>query len=188
MTCCLLLRMAMPKISEIEDTPNPNAVKFVLKDRLTWGTARSFDSAQAAVDDPLAVQLFAIPHVVNVYYMDKWITVTQDGEADWPELVRKVAEPIRAAAAVEMPAEQTVESIVDDDPRLAAIRKLLDEQVRPALVGDGGDLQIVGLDDNLLRIRYFGACGSCPSSLAGTLSAITNLARTIEPDIEVVVA
>jgi Fe-S cluster biogenesis protein NfuA len=52
-------------------------------------------------------------------------------------------------------------------------------------VSDGGDLQIVGLDGNVLSIRYYGACGSCPSSLAGTLSAIGNLARTIEPDIEV---
>lgn len=176
----------MPKIAEIEDTPNPNAVKFVLKDRLTWGTACSFDSPESGAADPLAAKLFAIPHVVNVYYMDKWITVTQDGEADWPELVRKVAEPIRAAEAAQKPEQETTSSFDDDDPKLAAIRKLLDEQVRPALVSDGGDLQIVGLDGNVLTIRYFGACGSCPSSLAGTLSAIGNLARTIEPDIEVV--
>ena len=175
----------MPKIADIEDTPNPNAVKFVLKDRLTWGTARSFDSAESAADDPLAAKLFAIPHVVNVYYMDKWITVTQDGEADWPTLVREIAMPIREAEAAEKPSAEAAADFTDDEPRLAAIRKLLDEQVRPALVSDGGDLQIVSLDGNVLSIRYFGACGSCPSSLAGTLSAIGNLARTIEPDIEV---
>ena len=176
----------MPKIAEIEDTPNPNAVKFVLKDRLTWGTARSFDNAAAASADTLAAELFAIPHVVNVYYMDKWITVTQDGEADWPELVRKVAAPIRAAEAAEKPAQEDVTSFDDDEPKLAAIRQLLDDQVRPALVSDGGDLQIISLEGNVLTIRYFGACGSCPSSLSGTLSAIGNLARTIDPDIEVV--
>jgi len=175
----------MPKIADIEDTPNPNAVKFVLKDRLTWGTACSFASAESAAADPLAAKLFAIPHVVNVYYMDKWITVTQDGEADWPTLVREIAMPIREAEAAQKPSSEAVSNFDDDEPRLAAIRKLLDEQVRPALVSDGGDLQIVGLDGNVLSIRYFGACGSCPSSLAGTLSAIGNLARTIEPDIEV---
>ncbi len=175
----------MPKIADIEDTPNPNAVKFVLKDRLTWGTARSFNSAESAAADSLAAKLFAIPHVVNVYYMDKWITVTQDGAADWPTLVREIAMPIREAEAAQKPASEDVENFDDDEPRLAAIRKLLDAQVRPALVSDGGDLQIVGLEGNVLSIRYFGACGSCPSSLAGTLSAIGNLARTIEPDIEV---
>lgn len=174
----------MPKIADIEDTPNPNAVKFVLKDRLTWGTAHSFDSAEAAVSDPLASALFAIPHVTNVYYTDKWITVTQDGTADWPTLLREIAMPIREAEAAVKPDLETTESF-DDEPRLAAIRELLDQQIRPALMADGGDLQIVGLKGSVLTIRYFGACGSCPSSLAGTLSAIGNLARTIEPDIEV---
>lgn len=175
----------MPKIADIEDTPNPNAVKFVLKDRLTWGTARSFDSAEAAADDPLASQLFAIAHVTNVYYMDKWITVTQDGGADWPTLLRKIAMPIREAEAAQKPESQAASNYINDEPRLAAIRQLLDEQIRPALMADGGDLEIASLEGNLLKIHYFGACGSCPSSLSGTLWAIGNLARTIEPDIEV---
>jgi len=174
----------MPKIADIEDTPNPNAVKFVLKDRLTWGTAHSFNSADAAASDTLAAALFAIPHIVNVYYTDKWITITQDGEADWPTLMREVAIPIREADAAVKPDMEATESF-DDEPRLAAIRELLDQEVRPALKADGGDLQIVSLEENMLSIRYFGACGSCPSSLAGTLAAISNLARTIEPDIEV---
>ncbi|MDH4234344.1 MAG: NifU N-terminal domain-containing protein [Gallionella sp.] len=175
----------MPKIAEIEDTPSPNAVKIVLKDRLTWGTARSFNSAESAADDPLASKLFAIPHITNVYYMDKWITVTQDGAADWPALLREVAVPIREAEAAQKPAAQAASNYVNDEPRLAAIRALLDEQIRPALMADGGDLEIASLEGNLLKIHYFGACGSCPSSLSGTLWAIGNLARTIEPDIEV---
>jgi len=174
----------MPKIADIEDTPNPNAVKFILKERLTWGTAHSFDSAESAATDTLAAALFAIPHVTNVYYTDKWITVTQDGKADWPTLLREIAMPIREAEAAQKH-EETAETDYHDEPRLAAIRALLDQQIRPALMSDGGDLQILGLEGNILKIRYFGACGSCPSSLAGTLSAIANLARTIEPDIEV---
>ena len=44
----------MPKISDIENTPNPNAMKFVLKEPLTWGIAHSYDNAAEAKDDPLA--------------------------------------------------------------------------------------------------------------------------------------
>ena len=176
----------MPKIAEIEDTPNPNAVKFVLKERLAWGGAKSYGSLIEARGDELAEKLFGIAHVANVFYMDNWITVTQDGEADWPELVRKIAQPIREAKAAEMPARTETPRFEDEDPRLHAIRTLLDEQIRPALMGDGGDLEIVGLEGNVLAIRYYGACGSCPTSLAGTLSAIGNLVRTVEPEIEVV--
>ena len=47
----------MPKIAEIEPTPNPNAMKFILREPLTWGITRSYDSAEEARDDALAAQL-----------------------------------------------------------------------------------------------------------------------------------
>ncbi|MDB5810990.1 MAG: Nitrogen-fixing NifU-like protein [Betaproteobacteria bacterium] len=184
----------MPKIAEIEGTPNPNAMKFILKEPLTWGITRSYDNAGQAKDDPLASQLFDIEHVTNVFYVDHWITVTQDGSADWHELQRKLAEPIRAAPAAD---EQTVAAtaastaaIADltpaDQGRLDRINELLDEQIRPYLQGDGGDLYVMGLSGNTLSVHYQGACGSCPSSLSGTLAGIENLVKSIEPDIEVI--
>ena len=184
----------MPKIAEIEDTPNPNAVKFILKEPLTWGIARSYDNAEQAKDDALASTLFDIEHVTNVFYVDRWLTVTQDGKADWPELVRKVAEPIRAAPAADQQSAATVAAATtviaslspEDQLRLDRINVLLDEQIRPSLQGDGGDLHVIGLDGNQLSVHYQGACGSCPSSIAGTLRGIENLLRSIEPDIELV--
>ena len=184
----------MPKIAEIEGTPNPNAMKFILKEPLTWGITRSYDNAEQAKDDPFASQLFDIEHVTNVFYVDHWITVTQDGGADWHELQRKVAEPIRAApAADEQTAAATAASTASmaelspaDQERLDRINELLDEQIRPYLQGDGGDLYVMGLAGNTLSVHYQGACGSCPSSLSGTLAGIENLVKSIEPDIEVI--
>ena len=184
----------MPKIAEIEGTPNPNAMKFILKEPLTWGITRSYDNAGQAKDDPLASQLFDIEHVTNVFYVDHWITVTQDGGADWHELQRKVAEPIRAAPAADEQTEAataaSTASLAElspaDQERLDRINELLDEQIRPYLQGDGGDLYVMGLSGNTLSVHYQGACGSCPSSLSGTLAGIENLVKSIEPDIEVI--
>jgi hypothetical protein len=83
----------MPKIAEIEDTPNPNARKFVLREPLTWGIAHSYENAEQAQGDALASALFAIDHVTNVFYIDRWLTVTQDGQANWDALVREIAVP-----------------------------------------------------------------------------------------------
>lgn len=184
----------MPKIAEIENTPNPNALKFILKEPLTWGIARSFDNAEQAAHDPLGAALFAIEHVTNVFYVDHWITVTQDGGADWAELKRKLAEPIRAAAGADersaeiaTAAAQPREDLsADDQARLDRINDLLDAEIRPFLQGDGGDVYVVSLEGNRLTVHYQGACGSCPSSMSGTLAGIENLLRSIEPDIEVV--
>ncbi len=184
----------MPRIAEIEGTPNPNAMKFILKEPLTWGITRSYDNAEQARDDPLAYALFEFEHVTNVFYVDHWITVTQDGGADWHELTRKLADPIRAApAADEHSASVAAASTAviadlspEDRQRLEKINELLDEQIRPYLQGDGGDLHVIGLEGNTLTVHYQGACGSCPSSISGTLAGIENLVKSIEPDIEVV--
>src|SRR3954462_14299766 len=91
----------MPKIADLEYTPNPNARKFVLKEPLTNGLARSFENAEQAQRDELAKKLFAISHVSHGFYVDNWITVTQDGEADWQSLLGEVATQIRKAPAAE---------------------------------------------------------------------------------------
>jgi Fe-S cluster biogenesis protein NfuA len=185
----------MPKIADIEDTPNPNAKKFILKEPLTWGITRSYDNAAEAEDDLLAASIFDIEHVTNVFYVDHWLTVTQDGGADWQQLLRRVADRVRAApAADEQTARLTAAAAMapiadlspDDQQRLYMINGLLDEQIRPYLQGDGGDLHVLGLEGNKLTVHYQGACGSCPSSMSGTLVSIEQLLKTIEPDIEVV--
>ena len=185
----------MPKIAEIEPTPNPNAMKFILKEPLTWGITRSYDNAGQAQEDPLAAALFDIEHVTNVFYVDHWITVTQDGQADWQSLLRDLAVPIREAPAADEhsaavaadAAAPALENLSDADrERLDRINEVLDEQIRPYLQGDGGDLYVIGLQGNQLTVHYQGACGSCPSSLSGTLAGIESLVRQIEPDIEVV--
>jgi NFU1 iron-sulfur cluster scaffold homolog, mitochondrial len=186
----------MPKIADIEETPNPNARKFVLHEPLSWGIPHSFENAGQAEGDALASSLFAIAHVTNVFYVDRWLTVTQDGGADWKQLAREIAVPLRAApAASEQSAAAVIEaraSLADlserDQDRLDEINLLLDQQIRPYLRGDGGDLHVIGLEGARLLVHYQGACGTCPSSISGTLISIENLLRTIEPGIEVVAA
>lgn len=184
----------MPKISDIEETPNPNAVKFILREPVTNGTARQFDSADKAEDDALAKALFEVGDVVSVFYMDKMITVEKRDEGDWDDLLPRLAVPIRAAepvaqngAAAAAAVGGSIAAAVSDDPRLAQINEILDEKVRPALAGDGGWLEVLNLKEHTLSIRYQGACGSCPSSLSGTLMAIEGmLKQEVDPDIEVV--
>ncbi|HEU4870337.1 MAG TPA: NifU family protein [Pyrinomonadaceae bacterium] len=184
----------MPKISDIEETPNPNAVKFILREAVSNGVARQYGSADLAENDPLAKSVFDVGHVVSVFYMDKMITVEKDDEGDWDELLPTLAVPIRAAEGVNSSAAAAaaavggpIAAVTSDDPRLLRINEILDEKVRPALMGDGGYLEILGLTEHTLSIRYQGACGSCPSSLTGTLMAIESmLKQEVDPELEVI--
>jgi Fe-S cluster biogenesis protein NfuA len=184
----------MPKISDIEPTPNPNAMKFILKEPLTSGSSRSYDRPSAAANDPLASALFAIDHVASVFYMDRFLTVTKDPFGNWDDLMPRLAVPIREApSAAEQPdaAGGTPAAApageVDNQELLDRINAVLDERIRPGLAGDGGGLQVLGLVDHTLTIRYQGACGTCPSAIAGTLMAIENMLRMdVDPELNVV--
>lgn len=178
------------KIEEIEYTPNPNAVKFIVDEQImppVGGVTLSFETDEEAESNSLASELMEIEHVETVFYAANYITVTQDGEADWRELMREVAEPIRDATVEDArDGEQELEPSTGeedeelegmDDPRMPEIREVLEDEIIPYLEGDGGGLEIKGLVDDELLIDYQGACGSCPASITGTLMSIEHLLK-----------
>ena len=74
--------------------------------------------------------------------------------------------------------------------RIKAIDTVIDEYIRPMLVMDGGDMEIIDIKENLpyydIYIRYLGACGSCASGSTGTLYAIeTTLRQKVDENIRV---
>lgn len=183
----------MPKIAEIEYTPNPNAVKFVLKEPVAVGFPKSFPNEETAQHDELAKALFAVGHVASVFMQDRYLTVTKTEDKPWPEMLPLLAAPIRAAAGVggaaAAPAAPRVFTRVEDedDPLLRDVRMVLESAILPALAADGGGLELVGRHEKQVMIRYMGACGSCPASLTGTLVAIEGmLQKEVDPEIVVI--
>ncbi|AQW80554.1 iron-sulfur cluster assembly scaffold protein [Campylobacter pinnipediorum] len=75
--------------------------------------------------------------------------------------------------------------------QLKAVESVIDEQIRPMLMMDGGNLEILDIkkDDQSnidIYIRYLGACSSCSSGSSGTLYAIENvLQENLSPKIRV---
>lgn len=185
----------MPKIHDIEPTPNPNAMKFILKEPVSPpGISRSYDHPTRAEVDPLGRALFDVENVTSVFYMDRFLTVTKEPFGSWDDLLPKLAKPIREAPAVDQTAapapagsDEGHEVAADDQDLLERINAVLDDRIRPGLAADGGGLIVIGLVDKMLSVRYQGACGSCPSSIAGTLMAIENMLRTdVDPELSVV--
>jgi NifU-like protein len=56
--------------------------------------------------------------------------------------------------------------------KIALIQKVLDEEVRPVLIADGGDLELFDVEGNTVKVLLQGACGSCSSSTATLKIAI----------------
>jgi len=74
------------------------------------------------------------------------------------------------------------------DEQKEQIEIVLDEHIRPALMNDGGNVQVLDVTDGeKVLVQYQGACGSCGSSLGATLSFMeSTLRKHIYNDINVV--
>src|SRR5690606_32662491 len=117
--------------------------------------------------------------------------VTHSFDADPEEVQRDVCAVIQTRIHMHDPSQTKVDEQKKAregmSPELLAIEELLDRTVRPGLQGDGGNLTILKLDGDKLYVRYEGACGTCPSSTAGTLMAIEGILRDeLNPNLEVV--
>ncbi len=66
------------------------------------------------------------------------------------------------------------------------VEKVLDE-VRPFLLADGGNVEVVELDGPIVKVRLQGACGSCPSSTMTLKMGIERKLREMIPEISDVV-
>lgn len=178
----------------IQGTPNPNALKFVLNVPVKTLGNVTYRTAEDCHKNPLARKIFSIPNISEVYIFDNYITVTQDGSADWDTIEDKVKNLILENIATHNPDFEVDEpkktvAPAPTDPELIKIDAIINKNVRPYLQMDGGDLQLVALNGNVLMINYQGACGSCPSSAMGTLKAIENLLRDeYNPEITVELA
>jgi Fe-S cluster biogenesis protein NfuA len=182
----------MVKVIDIQNTPNPDAFKFVTDAKVVAQGAKSYEDRFMAKDDPLALALFELKGVSSVFMLDRFITVTKTPLTPWSTLEREIASLIETKA---VPVAEEPKSAngaaptpgASSDDVIEKINKVLDENVRPALAGDGGGLEVIDYTDKVLTVHYQGACGSCPSSTTGTLFAIQNLLqKMVDPDIQVV--
>lgn len=62
------------------------------------------------------------------------------------------------------------------------------DEVRPMMHADGGDIELVGIEDGVVRVRLLGACGSCPQSIMTMRLGVEREIRLRVPDVDEVVA
>ncbi len=173
----------------IQRTPNPKSLKFIMnRDVIREGKA-VFSTVEQCGDVTLAKDILSLPKVTQLYFFENMITVTQS-EEEWDELQLQ----IKSVIQTRMPAHNSDFSPpgakrIDREtlsPELQQIEEILDRTIRPGLKSDGGDIDVVSFENNELTVRYQGACGTCPSSMGGTLNAIQDiLRREFNPDITI---
>jgi Fe-S cluster biogenesis protein NfuA len=178
---------------DIQPTPNPNALKFILNLPVKNTGNSTYKSPTECGENHLALELFKVRGVDQLHFFENVIAVTKFSYEDWDSVEKNVIAVLKEHMPDHDPDYNEPNPEADRrsalSPELQKIEELLDKTIRPGLQGDGGDIQALTYQDNILMVKYQGACGTCPSSTTGTLEAIKAILRDeLNPEIEVYIA
>ena len=185
-------------VEKIELTPNPRSVKFILNQTVLDEGSKTLEEGGFLEVDSFAHNMFALDIVDMVYLRENFVSVTLSSADLWVIFKDKVKNIIEAdlgkyeegdnevSASILKDFDMETYHQLSDDEKVIIVEAVLDESVRPALANDGGGLEVIEVDGQIVRIRYQGACGGCPSSTGGTLRVIENHLRSqLDPNIKV---
>jgi Fe-S cluster biogenesis protein NfuA len=177
---------------QTESTPNPETLKFLPGKTVMERGVVDYRSAEEAGNSPLALRLFSVDGVTGVFLGYDFISVSKDG-TPWPHLKPAVlgaimehylsGDPvIEDPDAVEETSDEE-EFAEEDAQTVAMIKEILEERVRPAVAGDGGDIIFRSYRDGIVKLSMRGACAGCPSSTMTLQMGIQNLLRHFIPEV-----
>lgn len=66
------------------------------------------------------------------------------------------------------------------------VQSVLDK-VRPRLQADGGDVELISVDDGVVKVRLTGACGGCPMATMTLKQGIERVLKQEIPEVKEVV-
>ena len=176
-----------------EITPNPNTLKFNVNKTLVASGSLNYPDKQKAKGSLLAEKLFEIENVIGVMVGHDFITITKAPAADWKPMVPTVTERIKTLLSQDQalfPQGTPVASTApagDTGDIEKKIQQVLDNEIRPAVAMDGGDIIFYGYRDGVVTLHLQGSCSSCPSSIMTLKMGVENRLKSLIPEVREVV-
>ena len=174
-----------------ERTPNPKVMKFVANKKLV-NNPHEFKSKTDASNCPLAEALFIHKFVSEVYIDFNFISISLKLGFDWENHIMDIREFIlsyikdgNTVIEKKYDIEKKFDSISLDelDETSKEIAKLIDEQIKPAVSQDGGNIIFQSFDNESGEVKVLlqGACSGCPSSTVTLKNGIETMLKNYLP-------
>jgi len=197
-----------PVIIYAESTPNPSSMKFVANRLLLEnGATAQYLSKAEAKGSPLTIKLFEFPFVKAVFMAANFITVNKTDAVQWEEITLELRDFIRIYISdgntiiTELPkTEVAVDNTFTEKKEVftehkapeneieVKIIEILEQYIRPAVEGDGGNITFKNYAEGIVTVQLRGACSGCPSSTITLKAGIEALLKKMIPDVKEVVS
>lgn len=150
----------------------------------------------------MAHGLMQLPYVKSVYFNNNFVTITKEFNYDWAEVMLKLKEFIKnyveeggvivsegfAAYSDEAQARQNAEQFTGEEGEIAKkVKDLIDTYVKPAVEGDGGNIEFKAYENGRVYVIMQGSCSGCPSSTVTLKSGIEGMLKRMVPEVTEVV-
>ncbi len=180
---------------QAEPTPNPQSMKFVANNQLLANDQVDFTDVSQAERSPLASKIFGFPWTAGVFIGRDFVTITKQDWVDWSVLAEPLqgllkehlesGEPVLLpdSSAPSLPADSS-----DDSPDVRLIKSVIENEIRPAVAMDGGDIVFHKYENKKVYLYMRGSCAGCPSSTYTLKMGIETRLKDALPEIEEVVA
>lgn len=178
---------------QLEWTPNPSTLKYVVDRELLPRGAINFTTLEKAKErSPLAEKLMGIGGVTGVMLGTNFVTITKGDEGEWDEVNDRVMElldtHLTAGEPVIVGELEAAHAPGQGGDVEAKIRDILDSEIRPAVMQDGGDIVLDRFEDGLVYLHMKGSCSGCPSSTMTLKMGIESRLRELIPEVQEVVS
>ena len=173
---------------QTEQTPNPNTLKFLPGKTVSEVGPVEFTN-KTQTKNKLIVNLLNIEGITMVFLGSDFITVKKDDQQIWKNLKNEIIALINDYYV------DGKDSILDknylkvdkketDDEVIKRILEVLENNIRPAVARDGGDIKFESFIDGLVTVQLQGSCSGCPSSMMTLKQGVQNLLCHYVPEVK----
>lgn len=191
-----------PVMLYTEQTPNPEALKYVTNRLLYRGIADFKEKDLAAEWSPMANSLMELPYVKSVYFNNNYVTIMKELNYEWADIMLKLKEFIKdfienggdvvkegfADFAAHQMTQSNAAQFAGEDGEIARkVKELIDTYVKPAVEMDGGNIEFKAFEKGRVFVTMQGSCSGCPSSSVTLKAGIEGMLKRMIPEVTEVV-
>ena len=171
---------------QIENTPNPNALKFLSDDIISEVGTKEFQKNKISeIKNNFVKSLLNIDGVELILLSDNFLSVKKQEKANWesikPSIISYLNDYFKANKKPILAKKETNESKIkskkDHGEIVDQINEILESKIRPAGARDGGDIQFVSFVKGVVTVNLRGSCSGCPSSMMTLKKGVENLLK-----------
>jgi Fe-S cluster biogenesis protein NfuA len=175
---------------QTEVTPNPNSLKFLPGKKVSNSGPYEITNKEN-IQNELARNILSVNGVEGIFLGQDFISVNKNENIKWKEIKHIVISLINDfyADGKEFVIDKNIKEEVSDLNEIEEkIVKILDQKIRPAVAGDGGDIKFIEFKDGIVKVQLQGSCSGCPSSTMTLKQGVQNLLCHYLTEVKEVVA